>query len=109
MLNTMSKIRGQEKGPGYPQAEALLAEAMLKFGKELGDECNFGKSGFFSCKLLKYDGPVFHSMDIERLRAQRSYRMLNFLKHLNPDDHQQSVKLVLCVSSAQAETAVTNT
>lgn len=42
MLNTMSKIRGQEKGPGYPQAEALLAEAMLKFGRELGDECNFG-------------------------------------------------------------------
>ncbi|XP_026536028.1 endophilin-A1 isoform X1 [Notechis scutatus] len=42
MLNTMSKIRGQEKGPGYPQAEALLADAMLKFGRELGDECNFG-------------------------------------------------------------------
>ncbi|XP_058026731.1 endophilin-A1 [Ahaetulla prasina] len=42
MLNTMSKIRGQEKGPGYPQAEALLADAMLKFGKELGEECNFG-------------------------------------------------------------------
>lgn len=43
MINTMSKIRGQEKGPGYPQAEALLAEAMLKFGRELGDDCNFGK------------------------------------------------------------------
>ncbi|XP_032070558.1 endophilin-A1 isoform X1 [Thamnophis elegans] len=42
MLNTMSKIRGQEKGPGYPQAEALLADAMLKFGRELGEECNFG-------------------------------------------------------------------
>lgn len=38
----MSKIRGQEKGPGYPQAEALLADAMLKFGRELGEECNFG-------------------------------------------------------------------
>lgn len=43
MINTMSKIRGQEKGPGYPQAEAVLAEAMLKFGRELGDDCNFGK------------------------------------------------------------------
>ncbi|XP_070598631.1 endophilin-A1 [Erythrolamprus reginae] len=42
MLNTMSKIRGQEKGPGYTQAEALLSDAMLKFGKELGEECNFG-------------------------------------------------------------------
>lgn len=48
MINTMSKIRGQEKGPGYPQAEALLAEAMLKFGRELGDDCNFGK------QLLSY-------------------------------------------------------
>lgn len=42
MINTMSKIRGQEKGPGYPQAEALLADAMLKFGRELGEDCNFG-------------------------------------------------------------------
>ncbi|KAL2294365.1 hypothetical protein Nmel_008093 [Mimus melanotis] len=41
MINTMSKIRGQEKGPGYPQAEALLADAMLKFGRELGEDCNF--------------------------------------------------------------------
>lgn len=46
MINTMSKIRGQEKGPGYPQAEALLAEAMLKFGRELGDDCNFGNGCF---------------------------------------------------------------
>lgn len=46
MINTMSKIRGQEKGPGYPQAEALLAEAMLKFGRELGDDCNFGNDCF---------------------------------------------------------------
>lgn len=53
MINTMSKIRGQEKGPGYPQAEALLAEAMLKFGRELGDDCNFGKECF----------SYFHSVD----------------------------------------------
>lgn len=48
MINTMSKIRGQEKGPGYPQAEALLAEAMLKFGRELGDDCNFGNKCFLT-------------------------------------------------------------
>ncbi|MBN3292590.1 SH3G2 protein, partial [Polypterus senegalus] len=42
MINTMSKIRGQEKGPGYPQAEALLGEAMVKYGRELGEESNFG-------------------------------------------------------------------
>lgn len=55
MLNTMSKIRGQEKGPGYPQAEALLADAMLKFGKELGDECNFGN---LVCFLLNLSSTV---------------------------------------------------
>ncbi|MGH0121946.1 UNVERIFIED_CONTAM: hypothetical protein FKN15_004806 [Acipenser sinensis] len=41
MINTMSKIRGQEKGPGYPQAEALLGESMQKFGRELGEESSF--------------------------------------------------------------------
>lgn len=43
MINTMSKIRGQEKGPGYPQAETVLAEAMQRFGRELGEESSFGK------------------------------------------------------------------
>ncbi|KAF5912804.1 hypothetical protein HPG69_007794 [Diceros bicornis minor] len=55
MINTMSKIRGQEKGPGYPQAEALLAEAMLKFGRELGDDCNFGGNPW----VFLYDGPYY--------------------------------------------------
>lgn len=44
MINTMSKIRGQEKGPGYPQAESVLGEAMLKFGRELGEDSCFGKN-----------------------------------------------------------------
>lgn len=43
MINTMSKIRGQEKGPGYTQAETVLGDAMLRFGRELGDESSFGK------------------------------------------------------------------
>lgn len=43
MINTMSKIRGQEKGPGYPQAETVLGEAMQKYGRELGEESSFGK------------------------------------------------------------------
>lgn len=42
MLNTMSKIRGQVKSPGYPQAEGLLGECMAKYGRELGEETNFG-------------------------------------------------------------------
>lgn len=43
MLNTMSKIRGQVKNPGYPQAEGLLGECMSKYGRELGEDTNFGK------------------------------------------------------------------
>lgn len=43
MINTMSKIRGQEKGPGYPQAETVLGDTMLKFGRELGEDSSFGE------------------------------------------------------------------
>lgn len=43
MLNTVSKIRGQVKNPGYPQSEGLLGETMIRYGKELGDESNFGE------------------------------------------------------------------
>lgn len=45
MLNTVSKIRGQVKNPGYPQSEGLLGECMVRHGKELGGESNFGESG----------------------------------------------------------------
>lgn len=43
MLNTVSKIRGQVKNPGYPQSEGLLGECMIRHGKELGDS-NFGEA-----------------------------------------------------------------
>lgn len=41
-ISTMSKIHGQEKEPGNSQDEALLTEAMLRFGREFGDDCSFG-------------------------------------------------------------------
>lgn len=44
MLNTVSKIRGQVKNPGYPQSEGLLGECMIRHGKELGGESNFGEA-----------------------------------------------------------------
>lgn len=50
MLNTMSKIRGQVKNPGYPQAEGLLGECMSKYGRELGEDTNFGKMCLSVCK-----------------------------------------------------------
>ncbi|KYO42996.1 PREDICTED: endophilin-A1 isoform X1 [Gavialis gangeticus] len=65
MINTMSKIRGQEKGPGYPQAEALLADAMLKFGRELGDECNFGPALADVGEAMRELSEVKDSLDIE--------------------------------------------
>uniref|UniRef100_UPI0000D6F7B4 SH3-containing GRB2-like protein 2 n=1 Tax=Homo sapiens TaxID=9606 RepID=UPI0000D6F7B4 len=65
MINTMSKIRGQEKGPGYPQAEALLAEAMLKFGRELGDDCNFGPALGEVGEAMRELSEVKDSLDIE--------------------------------------------
>lgn len=43
MMNSMSRMRGQEKGPGYTQTEAILGESMQRFGRELGEESNFGE------------------------------------------------------------------
>lgn len=42
MLNTMSKIRGQVKSTGYPQAEGVLGECMVRYGREMGEDTNFG-------------------------------------------------------------------
>lgn len=43
MMNSMSRMRGQEKGPGYTQTETILGDAMQRFGRELGEESNFGE------------------------------------------------------------------
>lgn len=43
MMNSMSRMRGQEKGPGYTQTEVILGESMQKFGRELGEESSFGE------------------------------------------------------------------
>ncbi|XP_041041186.1 SH3 domain containing GRB2 like 2a, endophilin A1 isoform X1 [Carcharodon carcharias] len=65
MINTMSKIRGQEKGPGYPQAEGLLGESMIKFGKELGDESNFGQALMDAGEAMKQLAEVKDALDME--------------------------------------------
>lgn len=49
MMNSMSRMRGQEKGPGYTQTEAVLGESMQKFGRELGEESSFGETSFMVC------------------------------------------------------------
>lgn len=50
MMSSMSKIRGGDKGPGYTQTEAVLGESMQRFGRELGEESNFGNA----CFILLY-------------------------------------------------------
>lgn len=39
----ISKLSGQAKTNTYPQAEGLLGDAMLMYGKKLGEESIFGK------------------------------------------------------------------
>uniref|UniRef100_A0A915KVE8 Endophilin-A2 n=1 Tax=Romanomermis culicivorax TaxID=13658 RepID=A0A915KVE8_ROMCU len=41
---TISKLRGTTKSMPYPQPEGVLGDSMLKYGKALGDDSNFGKA-----------------------------------------------------------------
>ncbi|XP_078100382.1 endophilin-A1-like [Sander vitreus] len=65
MISTMSKIRGQEKGPGYPQAESVLGDAMLRFGRELGEESSFGLALIDASEAMKELGEVKDALDME--------------------------------------------
>ncbi|XP_016322159.1 SH3 domain containing GRB2 like 2b, endophilin A1 [Sinocyclocheilus anshuiensis] len=64
MINTMSKIRGQEKGPGYPQAETVLGDAMQRFGRELGEESCFGLALLDAGESMRELGEVKDALDI---------------------------------------------
>ncbi|TRY95220.1 hypothetical protein DNTS_010030 [Danionella cerebrum] len=61
----MSKIRGQVKSPGYPQAEGLLGECMGKYGRELGEETNFGGALVEVGESMKRLAEVKDSLDID--------------------------------------------
>ncbi|KAJ8336190.1 hypothetical protein SKAU_G00395330 [Synaphobranchus kaupii] len=65
MMNSMSKMRGQEKGPGYTQAEALLGDAMQKYGRELGEESNFGVALIDAGEAMRELGEVKDALDME--------------------------------------------
>nr|XP_003460814.3 endophilin-A2 isoform X2 [Cavia porcellus] len=65
MLNTVSKIRGQVKNPGYPQSEGLLGECMVRHGRELGGESNFGDALLDAGESMKRLAEVKDSLDIE--------------------------------------------
>uniref|UniRef100_A0A6Q2YGJ6 SH3 domain containing GRB2 like 2, endophilin A1 n=1 Tax=Esox lucius TaxID=8010 RepID=A0A6Q2YGJ6_ESOLU len=65
LIGTMSKIRGQEKGSGYPQAETVLGEAMQRFGRELGEESCFGLALIDAGEAMGELGEVKDALDME--------------------------------------------
>ncbi|XP_056600245.1 SH3-domain GRB2-like 1a isoform X2 [Triplophysa dalaica] len=65
MVNTMSKMRGQVKSPGYPQAEGLLGECMLKYGEELGEHTNFGGALGDMGESMRRLAEIKDSLDID--------------------------------------------
>ncbi|KFO28831.1 Endophilin-A2 [Fukomys damarensis] len=78
MLNTVSKIRGQVKNPGYPQSEGLLGECMVRHGKELGGESNFGDALLDAGESMKRLAEVKDSLDIEHHLKKLEGRRLDF-------------------------------
>ncbi|NP_001099076.1 SH3-domain GRB2-like 1a isoform 1 [Danio rerio] len=65
MANTMSKMRGQVKSLGYPQAEGLLGECMLKYGRDMGEDTNFGGALVEMGEAMKRLAEVKDSLDID--------------------------------------------
>lgn len=51
-LMVSSKIRGGARAHAYPQPEGTLGEAMVKFGKDLGEESPFGKRHYFHLLII---------------------------------------------------------
>ncbi|KAL6486835.1 hypothetical protein MHYP_G00034610 [Metynnis hypsauchen] len=65
MMSSMSKIRGGDKGPGYTQTETVLGESMQKFGRELGEESNFGVALIDAGEAMRELGEVKDALDME--------------------------------------------
>ncbi|XP_055061268.1 SH3 domain containing GRB2 like 2a, endophilin A1 isoform X2 [Misgurnus anguillicaudatus] len=65
MMSSMSKIRGGDKGPGYTQTETILAESMQRFGRELGEESNFGLALIEAGEAMRELGEVKDALDME--------------------------------------------
>nr|XP_020447461.1 endophilin-A1 isoform X3 [Monopterus albus]XP_020447462.1 endophilin-A1 isoform X4 [Monopterus albus]XP_020447464.1 endophilin-A1 isoform X6 [Monopterus albus]XP_020447465.1 endophilin-A1 isoform X7 [Monopterus albus] len=65
MMNSMSRMRGQEKGPGYTQTETILGESMQRFGRELGEESSFGLALIDAGETMRELGDVKDALDME--------------------------------------------
>ncbi|MEQ2240171.1 Endophilin-A1 [Ilyodon furcidens] len=65
MMNSMSRMRGQEKGPGYTQTETILGESMQRFGRELGEDSTFGVALIDAGEAMRELGEVKDALDME--------------------------------------------
>ncbi|XP_033838007.1 endophilin-A2-like isoform X2 [Periophthalmus magnuspinnatus] len=65
MLNTVSKIRGQDINPGYLQPEGVLGDCMIKYGEEMGNNSNFGGALKDFGDAMKRMADVKDSLDID--------------------------------------------
>lgn len=62
-LMVSSKLRGGVKSHAYPQAEGTLGEAMVKYGKDLGEESGFGISLIELGEALKQMAEVKYALE----------------------------------------------
>ncbi|XP_060762125.1 SH3-domain GRB2-like 1a [Neoarius graeffei] len=65
MLNSVSKIRGQVKSTGYPQAEGVLGECMVRYGRDMGEDTNFGGALVEMGESMRRLSEVKDSLDID--------------------------------------------
>lgn len=78
MVNTVSKIRGQEQASGYPQPEGLLGDAMIKYGNDLGAASNFGET-----LLVQLSALWKHVFTSQKRIGKLMFRMHNFNFQIN--------------------------
>ncbi|XP_060067219.1 endophilin-A3-like isoform X1 [Ylistrum balloti] len=61
--NSFSKMRGQAKNTSYPQPEGTLGEHMIKHGKDLGEEMEFGSCLVEAGESFKQLADLKYSME----------------------------------------------
>nr|XP_006811713.1 PREDICTED: endophilin-A2-like [Saccoglossus kowalevskii] len=91
-VSEAAPLRGQAKNTRYPQPESVLGDSMLKFGKELGDDSNFGLALLDSGEAMKQLGEVKDSLDynvkqnfldpMEHLKSKEIREILHHRKKL---------------------------
>ncbi|XP_071035217.1 endophilin-A isoform X12 [Parasteatoda tepidariorum] len=62
-LMVSSKFRGTAKAHAYPQPEGTLGEAMVKYGKDMGEESAFGMSLIEAGEALKQMAEVKYALE----------------------------------------------